>query len=134
MVAKRVCIGSKSITVTQLAVSIVIVVFALVGGFFGILAAEDRWNQKPACETNAQKSAQLEQEFTAGMTQLFYQQNVRFEEQRVTMLYDQLAEAKTRQARAPNDPIIRDRVIYLQGEIQKAKENLQKLHEEKVSQ
>ena len=81
---KQISIGSKSITVTQLIIAIVMGVFALGGGFFGILKAEDRWNQTSNCYENALNTVQLEKNVTAGMKQMFYQQNVKFEEQRLT--------------------------------------------------
>jgi hypothetical protein len=131
--AKTISIGSKSITVTQLIVAIVLGVFALGGGFFGILEAEDRWNQTANCYENALKTVHLEETLTAGMKQMFYQQNVKFEEQRLTTLNDQLTQAKLALQKNPRDQNLRDRVNYLQNEIIRVRSGLQKLHEAKVN-
>jgi hypothetical protein len=130
---KQISIAGKTITLTQLVVAGVLCVFALAGGFFGILQAEDRWNQRFSCQQNAQKTIQLEEDFTAGLQQMIYQQNVRFEEQRLTTLYDQLGEAKVNLARDPNNQVLRDRVNYLIQEIQRVKNSLKQLHENKVN-
>jgi hypothetical protein len=58
---------------------------------------------------------------------------VRFEEQRLTTLYDQLGEAKVNLARDPNNQVLRDRVNYLIQEIQRVKNSLKQLHENKVN-
>lgn len=130
---KQISVAGKTITVTQLIVAGVLCVFALAGGFFGILQAEDRWNQRFSCEQNASKSEQLEKDFTAGLQQLIYQQNVRFEEQRLSALYDQLGQAKADLARDPSNQVLRDRVYYLIDQINKTKENLKQLHEKRIN-
>ena len=130
---KQISIAGKTITLTQLIVTAVLAVFALAGGFFGILQAEDRWNQRFSCIQNAQKAVQLEEDFTAGLQQMIYQQNVRFEEQRMQTLYDQLAEAKMELGKDPNNQLLRDRVYYLIDQIEKTKESLKSLHENKVN-
>jgi flagellar basal body-associated protein FliL len=130
---KQISVAGKTITLTQLIVAIVLAGFALAGGFFGILQADDRWNQRPDCVQNAIKAAEIEKDFTAGMQQMFYQQNVRFEEQRLSTLYDQLTEAKANLARNPNDPYLRDRVNYLIEQIRETKKNLKELHQKKVN-
>jgi hypothetical protein len=130
---KQITIGSKSITITQLVVSIVIGVFALGGGFWGMLKAEDRWNQTSNCYENALKTVHLEETVTAGMQQMFYQQNVKFEEQRLITLNDQLTQAQIEYQKNSNSQYHKDRVIYLQNEINRVRSNLQKLHEKKVN-
>jgi predicted transcriptional regulator len=130
---KQIAIGNKSVTMTQLVIAIIIGAFALGGGFFGMLKAEDRWNQTANCYENALKTVHLEETMTAGMQQMFYQQNVKFEEQRLTTLHDQLTQAQIEYQKNPNSQYHKDRVIYLQGEINRVKSNLQKLHEEKVN-
>lgn len=130
---KQISVAGKTITLTQLIVAGVLAIFALAGGFFGILQAEDRWNQRANCTQNAIKAEELEKDFTAGFKQMIYQQNVRFEEQRMQTLYDQLAEAKVRLAKDPNNQVLRDRVHYLIDQIEKTKESLKNLHENKVN-
>ena len=130
---KQITIGSKSITITQLVVAIVIGIFALGGGFFGILEAEDRWNQTSNCYENALNTVTLEKTVTAGMQQMFYQQNVKFEEQRLITLHDQLTQAQIDYQRNPNNKYYKDRVIYLQNEINKVRSNLQRLHEKRMN-
>lgn len=130
---KQISVAGKTITLAQLIVAAVLAVFALAGGFFGILQAEDRWNQRFNCQQNAQKSDQLEKDFTAGLQQMIYQQNVRFEEQRLTTLYDQLGEAKAQLARDPGNQVLRDRVNYLIEQIEKTKQGLQRLHQERTN-
>ena len=132
MPKKTISVAGKSVTITQLVVAIVVAVFAIGGSLFGILQAEDRWNQRFSCIQNAERSDQLEKDFTAGLQQMFYQQNVRFEEQRLQSLYDQLGEAKAQLARDPNNQVLRDRVYYLIDQLEKAKQGLKELHEKRV--
>jgi len=128
---KQITIGSKTITVTQLVISIVIGVLALGGGFFGMLKAEDRWNQTSNCYENALKSTELEKDMIAGFSQMIYQQNVKFEEQRLTTLYDELVKAEKDLSADPNNAAKQQRVNYLRNEINKTKSGLQFLHEKK---
>jgi uncharacterized small protein (DUF1192 family) len=130
--AKTITIGSKSITVTQLVVAIVLAVGAILGGFFGILKAEDRWNQKSNCYENALNTATLKKDMLAGFQQMYYQRDVKFEQERLTRLYDELRRAEGELSQRPNDPRLRQRINYLMQEIQRTKNNLQKLHEKKV--
>lgn len=130
--AKTISIGSKTITVTQLVVAIVLAVGALGGGFWSILKAEDRWNQKANCYENALKTEKLKENTLAGFKQMYYQQDVKFEEQRLTDLYDDLVEAEAALAADPNNGAKQQKVNYLREEIKKTKSKLQKLHDERV--
>jgi flagellar basal body-associated protein FliL len=130
--AKTISIGSKTITVTQLVIAIVLGAFALGGGFFGMLKAEDRWNQKSSCYENALKATKIEEDMIAGFQQMYYQQNVRFEENRLTQLYDELGKVKVKLDRDPNNVVYQQEFQYLMEEIDKVKNNLQKLHEERA--
>jgi len=130
---KQITIGSKSVTVTQLVVAIVIGALALGGGFFGMLKAEDRWNQKSNCYENALVSTELEKDMVAGFSQMIYQQNVKFEEQRLTTLYDELVRAEKDLSADPSNQAKQQRVRYLRDEINKTKSGLQTLHEKKAN-
>jgi hypothetical protein len=129
---KQINLGSKTVSVTQLVVAIILAVFALGGGTFGLLKAEDRWNQRPDCSENALKAVQLEKNMLAGFKQMYYQQNVLFTENRLQLLYDELGKAKMDAGREPNNPAHRERIRYLVREIEKVKAKLQKLHLERV--
>jgi hypothetical protein len=130
--SKTVNIGSKTITVTQLVVAIVVGVFALGGGFWGMLEAEDRWNQQPSCAELTLKNIQLKENMLAGFKQMHYQQNVRFEEGRLHRLNDELVKARVRLSQDPRNQVYQQEVNYLMQEIQKTKSNLEKLHKERA--
>lgn len=122
MPKKTLSVAGKTVTLTQLIVAGMLCVFALAGGFFGILQAEDRWNQ-------GLRVIQLEDDMLAGFKQMYQQQNIRFEEQRIDTLYDQLVNVKAKLAADPNNSSLIEQVRYLQIEINKARARLQKLHD-----
>lgn len=103
-------------------VAIVGSVAAICFSIFGILEVDDRWNQAEAVEG-------VQEQVIMVSEQISKQMELRFQEQRLQTLYDQLLKLKIDRSKNPDDQDIKDWIDETQSEIERTKELIQRLRE-----
>jgi len=111
-------------------VTCVTAALCIVGGLWGVLKAEDRWNQKSDVKENQVKILKVEEDMIAGMEQFAKERDIVFQEQRLQTLYDTLIQANINKERYPNDLEARERVNEIKEEIQRTKKIIEELRKD----